>query len=83
MPSQGTVVVISGIARFASPAGFELPELPGRIDAAWDDAHRLIEATPPAAVVAVVTAETTARLDALATYVATLEPYVPLIAIGA
>jgi len=83
MPSQGTVVVISGIARFAPPAGFELPELPGRIDAAWDDAHRLIEATPAAAVVAVVTPETMARLDALATYVATLEPYVPLIAIGA
>lgn len=79
---QGAVVVISGIGRFAPPSDPALPDFPGRIDVAWADALSLIETTPPAAVVAVVTPEVTAQLEVLATRIAALQPYVPLIAIG-
>lgn len=83
MSSQGAVVTVSGVAHATPVPGLARSDLPGRIDTTWDDVHRLIEATPPAAVIAAVTAETTIRLDALAACVAELQPYVPLIAIGA
>jgi hypothetical protein len=80
---QGAVIVISGKRRFAPLPDVVLPELPGRIDASWDDALALIETTPPVSVVAIVTPEVAAQLEVLAARVAALEPYVPLIAIGA
>jgi hypothetical protein len=83
MPSQGTVVVISGVDQVTPSMGAAIPNLPDRIDTSWDDIHRLIETHPPAAIIALVEPATAARLDALAARVATLEPYVPLIAIGA
>lgn len=83
MPSQGAVVIVSGTARPLPPPELAALDLSGRIDTTWDDVHAVIETTAPAAVIATAAVDTVARLDALAAQLASLELYVPLIAIGA
>lgn len=83
MSKHGAILAVVSDAYLPLVAGLRSAGLDSVVEADWPDAVQVFDQTPPAAVIAAVPAERGAAFEALATRIAAMEPYVPLIVLDA
>lgn len=83
MSKHGPILAIVGDAHRALVAGVRAAGLDSVVEANWAHAVQALEQTPPAAVIVESPVKDRVAFEALATQIAAVEPYVPLIVLNA
>jgi hypothetical protein len=81
MSQQGPIIIVSTAQRPSFASALDDAKIFPIIDTAWADASRAIEQLQPAAVLVAMSDAVEADFEALANRIASLQPYLPLIAI--